>query len=58
MADNISIENMRSIVIEKTINVEWLMSSIISQHYLKRVIKEFLLEVLYDEYFSFALKLH
>lgn len=56
MEDKPSVSSMRSEVIEKTINVEWLMNSIISQHYLKRVTKEFLLEVLYDEYFSFALK--
>jgi len=50
------ISNYRSEVIERTINVEWLMNSIISQHYFKRVIRNFLLEVLYDEYFSFGLK--
>jgi hypothetical protein len=46
----------RSEVIERAINAEWLMSAIISQHYFKRVSKPFLLEVLYDEQFSFALK--
>jgi len=50
------ISDMRSKVIERTINIEWLMSSVITQHYLKIVTKEFMLEVLYDEYFSFALK--
>jgi hypothetical protein len=54
--DNDRISGYRSEVIEKTINIEWLMSAIISQHYFKRVMKPFLLEVLYDEYFSFALK--
>jgi hypothetical protein len=46
----------RSEVIERFINVEWLMNAIISQHYFKRVLMPFLLEVLYDEYFSFSLK--
>jgi hypothetical protein len=50
------ISRYRSEVIERTINVEWLMNAIISQHYFKRVVKPFILEVLYDEYFSFALK--
>jgi len=54
--DNDGISRYRSEVIERTINIEWLMSAIISQHYFKRVMKPFLLEVLYDEYFSFALK--
>jgi hypothetical protein len=54
--NNDRISRYRSEVIEKAINVEWLMSAIISQHYFKRVVMPFLLEVLYDEYFSFALK--
>jgi hypothetical protein len=50
------ISQYRSEVIERTINIEWLMNAIISQHYFKRVVKPFVLEVLYDEYFSFALR--
>ena len=46
----------RAEVIERFINVEWLIDAIICQHYLKKTFKNFLLEVLYDEYFSFALK--
>lgn len=56
MTDKTSISKYRSEVIERSINIEALMDSIISQHYFKRVVMEFLLEVLYDEYFSFALK--
>ena len=47
---------MRAEVIEKFINVETIINAIISQHYLKRLVMPFLLEVLYDEYFSFALR--
>ena len=50
------ISEYRAQVIERTINIEWLMNAIICQHYFSRVVKPFLLEVLYDEYFSFALK--
>ena len=46
----------RAEVIERFINVEWLINAIICQHYLKKTFTNFLLEVLYDEYFSFALK--
>jgi hypothetical protein len=53
---NAQMSKYRAEVIEKTINIEWLMSAVICQHYFGRVIKPFLLEVLYDEYFSFALK--
>lgn len=56
MTKDKTISNYRSEVIERTINVEWLMNAIISQHYFKCIVREFLLEVLYDEYFSFALK--
>lgn len=55
MDDN-NISKYRSEVIEKAINIEWIMSAIICQHYFKKTILPFLLEVLYDEYFSFALK--
>jgi hypothetical protein len=46
----------RATVIERAINVEGLLDVIISQHYLGRVTKSFLFDVLYDEYFSFGLK--
>lgn len=46
----------RAEVIERFINVEWIINAIISQHYFKKVVKPFVLEVLYDEYFSFGLK--
>ena len=47
---------MRSAVIEKAINLEWVINAIISQHYFKKVALQFVTEVLYDEYCSFALK--
>ena len=56
MLDKDKLSKYRSEVIEKSINIEWIINAIISQHYFKRVILPFLLEVLYDEYFSFALK--
>jgi len=46
----------RSEVIERFINIETIINAIISQHYFKRVLKPFYFEVLYDEYFSFALR--
>ena len=55
MFDN-DLSRYRAEVIEKAINIEWLMSVIISQHYFKLPNKDFLFEVLYDEYFSFGLK--
>ena len=46
----------RSEVIERAINIEWLMAAVISQHYFKFPNAPFLFEVLYDEQFSFSLK--
>jgi hypothetical protein len=46
----------RSDVIEKFINIESIINAIISQHYFKKVLINFYFEVLYDEYFSFALR--
>ena len=46
----------RARVIERTINIEWLIGSIICQNYFGRIYKNFFLEVLYDELFSFGLK--
>jgi hypothetical protein len=46
----------RSEVIEKSINLENIINAIISQHYFKKVVISFYLEVLYDEYFSFGLR--
>ena len=51
-----ALSKYRSEVIEKFINAEMIINAIISQHYFKKVLKPFLLEVLYDEYFSFGLK--
>lgn len=51
-----SISKCRSEVIERTINIESIINSIISQHYFGRVLMPFLLEFLYDEYCTFALK--
>lgn len=47
---------LRGEVIEKSINVEWLIHAIISQHYFGNVRIDFISEILYDEYCSFALK--
>lgn len=46
----------RGEVISKFINIEWIINAIISQWYMGKVEKEFVLEVLYDEYFGFSLK--
>ena len=54
--DKDKISKYRSEVIESFINVEWIINAIISQHYIKRVEQSFLFEVLYDEYFTFALR--
>ena len=51
-----TLSKYRSEVIEKFINCEMIISAIISQHYFKNVNREFLLEVLYDESFSFGLQ--
>ena len=56
MIDKDVLSKYRAEVIERFINMEWLINAIICQHYFKRVLMPFLLEVLYDEYFSFALK--
>ena len=53
---NTSESKYRSEVIERFINLEWLLNAIITQYYFKRIVSSFLFEVLYDEYFSFALK--
>ncbi len=47
---------LRGEVIEKSINVEWLIHAIISQHYFGNVRIDFVSEILYDEYCSFGLK--
>ena len=54
MADEIS--PLRSEVIEKFIEIESWMDCIISQHYFEKLKIGFVSEVLWDEYFSFALK--
>lgn len=53
---NADISILRAAIIEKSINLEWMMNAIISQHYFGYVKLPFLLEVLYDEYCPFALK--
>lgn len=47
----------RSEIIEKFINVEKIMNLIISQYYFKKVRIDFLLDVLYNQYSNFALRL-
>lgn len=54
MPDDISL--LRSDVIEKTINIEWMIHAIISQHFFGAVKLDFVSTVLYDEYCSFSLK--
>jgi len=54
--DRDTLSKHRSEVIERFINIETIIDAIISQHYFKKVLLNFYLEVLYDEYFSFALK--
>jgi hypothetical protein len=54
MSENIS--KYRSEVIEKSINVEWLINAIISQHYFKKVLLPFVFDFLYDINCTFALK--
>jgi len=50
------ISSYRSEVIEKFINIEWLINCIISQHYFSQVNRDFIFEVLYDDQCSFGLK--
>jgi hypothetical protein len=40
--DNDRISRYRSEVIARTIKIEWLIGAIISQHYLKRIVRPFL----------------
>jgi hypothetical protein len=54
--DKETLSKYRAEVIERFINIETLVDSIICQHYFKKVLINFYLEVLYDEYFSFGLK--
>lgn len=46
----------RAHVIERSINLEWIVSATISQHYFGAVPLSFLNEVLFDEQFHFGLK--
>ena len=50
------ISGYRSEVIEKFINIEWLMNVIISQYYFKKVVSTFVFYFLYDVNCTFALK--
>lgn len=59
--DKDKLSKYRSEVIERFINVEWMINAIISQHYFKGdsrkgVRTPFMLKVLYDPYFSFPLR--
>jgi hypothetical protein len=54
--DKDKLSKYRSEVIERFINIETLVDAIICQHYFKKMLINFYLEVLYDEYFSFGLK--
>ena len=56
MINDEAISRFRSEVIERTIDVEWMMNAIISKHYFGKMLSPFVLEVLYDEYCSFGLK--
>jgi len=50
------ISKYRSEVIEKFINIEWLINAVISQYYFKKVIYSFVFDLLYDVNCTFALK--
>ena len=54
--DKDKLSKYRAEVIERFINIEWIINAVICQHYFKRVILPFALEVLYDPSFSFALR--
>jgi hypothetical protein len=56
MINDYSISKFRAEVIERTINIEWIINAIISQHYFGKVLSPFILEFLYDEYCTFSLK--
>ena len=56
MATPEEISLLRAEVIDKSINIEWLINSIISQHFFGKPRIDFVSLVLYDEYCSFALK--
>jgi hypothetical protein len=56
MPEDGDLRTCRCEVIERAINAETLASAIICQHYFNRCYLPFMLEVLYDEYFSFSLK--
>jgi hypothetical protein len=54
--DKDELSKCRAEVIERFINIEWMINAIICQHYLGQLRTSFLFEVLADEYFSFGLK--
>ena len=54
--DRDTLSKYRAEIIERFINVEWIINAIISQHYFKRMDKSFAFEVLYDEHFNFGLR--
>jgi len=51
-----TLSERRGEVIEGFVNIESIINAVISQHYFKKQQGAFILEVLYDERFSFALK--
>jgi hypothetical protein len=48
----------RGDVIERAINIEWMVNCLLSQHYLGRVSSGFVLQFLYDESCTFGLKVN
>jgi len=50
------ISKYRSDVIEKSINIEFIINMIISQHYFKKVVNNFIFELLYDVCCNYRLK--
>lgn len=51
-----ALKEHRGFVLERSVNLEWLINATISQHFFGQVRWDFISTVLYDEYFSFGLK--
>jgi hypothetical protein len=56
--DECKIKERRAEIIERSINIESIVSTVICQHYLKLADMKFITEVLYDESFTVGLKLN
>jgi hypothetical protein len=54
--DDTTLAKLRGDVINRTVNIETIMSLIITQHYFGRILKSFFVDVLYNEGFSWRLK--